>query len=90
MKIRGFEIVKENMMKGYVKGLEPFLPQRGTSKAMAYDFIAPKNLVIKPGEIGKIWTNVKAYMGDNECLILQVEKQSRYMITQKILFSMKI
>lgn len=72
MKIRGFELVKETMMKDYVEGLEPILPERGTSKAMAYDFFAPKNLIIKPGEIGKVWTNIKAYMGDNECLILNV------------------
>lgn len=72
MKIRGFEFVKQEMMKDYAEGLDPFLPMRGTSKAMAYDFIAPKNLVIKPGKIGKIWTNVKAYMGDTECLILNV------------------
>lgn len=72
MKTRGFELVKETMMKDYAEGLEPILPKRGTSKAMAYDFIAPKNLVIRPGEIGKIWTNVKAYMGETECLILNV------------------
>ena len=72
MKIRGFELVKETMMKDYVEGLEPILPERGTSKAMAYDFFAPKNLIIKPGEIGKVWTNVKAYMGETECLILNV------------------
>ena len=72
MKERGFEFVKKEMRKDYVEGLEPILPNRGTSKAMAYDFVAPKDLIIKPGEIGKIWTNVKAYMGDTECLILNV------------------
>lgn len=66
-RIRGFEVVKENKRKttGEIK-----LPQRGTSKAMAYDFYANDEYVIKPNEVAKIWTDVKAYMGDNEGLII--------------------
>lgn len=69
MKTRGFEIVKPNMRKtdGEVK-----LPTRGTEKAMAYDFYANANYTVRPNEIVKIWTDVKAYMQDNECLILNV------------------
>jgi dUTP pyrophosphatase len=48
------------------------LPTRGTSKAMAYDFYANDNYVVEPNKIAKVWTDVKAYMGDNECLILNV------------------
>lgn len=69
MRTRGFELVKSNMRKinGEIK-----LPTRGTSKAMAYDFYANTNYTVRPNEIVKIWTDVKAYMQDNECLILNV------------------
>lgn len=48
------------------------LPTRATKYSMAYDFYSPIDLVIEPGKVGKIWTNVKAYMGQYECLILNV------------------
>lgn len=69
MKTRGFEIVNDNMRRtnGEVK-----LPTRGTSRAMAYDFYANSTYLVEPNEIAKIWTDVKAYMQDNECLILNV------------------
>ena len=69
MKIRGFEAVNESMRKN---NGEPILPTRGSSKAMAYDFYANANYTVKPNMIAKIWTDVKAYMGDNECLVLNV------------------
>ena len=67
--MRGFEVVREDMRRtsGDVK-----LPTRGTKKAMAYDFYANDNYNVKPNEIAKIWTDVKSYMGDNECLILNI------------------
>lgn len=68
-KIRGFEPVIEIMRKN---SNEAILPQRGTEDAMAYDLIAPTDMVIKPGEIGKIWTDVKVYMQKNECFIINV------------------
>lgn len=69
MRTRGFEAVREDMRKtvGEVK-----LPTRSTEKAMAYDFYSNKSYTIKPNEIAKIWTDVKAYMQDDECLILNV------------------
>ncbi|MGL5718505.1 MAG: dUTP diphosphatase [Paraclostridium sp.] len=70
MRIRGFETVISTMRKNTEVNIE--LPTRGTSKAMAYDFYSPINLTIQPGEIGKIWTDVKAYMQDTECLVLNV------------------
>ena len=68
-RIRGFEVVKNEMRK--TTG-DITLPTRGTSKAMAYDFYANDNYVVEPNKIAKVWTDVKAYMGDNECLILNV------------------
>ena len=76
---RGFEVVKDEMRK--TTG-EIILPTRGTSKAMAYDFYANDDYVVAPGEIAKVWTDVKAYMGDNECLILNVRSSmgGRFML----------
>ena len=53
-------------------GKEIRLPERGTSKAMAYDFFANQRYEVAPGAVAKVWTDVKAYMQDNECLILNV------------------
>ena len=66
---RGFEIVRDDMRKttGNVQ-----LPTRGTSRAMAYDFYANATYTVEPNCIAKVWTDVKSYMQDNECLILNV------------------
>lgn len=70
MKIRGFEIVKNEMRKYPENKIT--LPTRGTSKAMAYDFYAPTDYIVEAGETVKIWTDVKSYMQDDECLIVNV------------------
>ena len=69
MRTRGFEVVTDSKRK--TTG-EVTLPTRATSKAMAYDFYANDTYTVKPNEIAKIWTDVKAYMQDNECLIINV------------------
>lgn len=69
MKTRGFEFVKEEKRK--TKNI-PIIPKRGTNKAMAYDFYANQDYVVNPNEIVKIWTDIKAYMGDTEGLIINV------------------
>ena len=69
-KTRGFEVVADRFRK--FPGQEIQLPQRGTSKAMAYDFYANADYDVEPGKVAKIWTDVKAYMQENECLILNV------------------
>ena len=68
-KIRGFEVVIDGKRK--TTG-EITLPTRGSSAAMAYDFYANSNYKVAPNEIAKVWTDIKAYMQDNECLILNV------------------
>lgn len=67
--IRGFQLVKEEMKR--TDGVAT-LPTRATSKSMAYDFYSNANYTVKPNEIAKIWTDIKAYMQDNEALILNV------------------
>ena len=66
---RGFEVVVSEKRK--TNG-EVTLPTRGSSKAMAYDFYATEDFVVLPNSIAKVWTDVKAYMQENECLILNV------------------
>ena len=69
MKIRGFEVVRDDMRKTVG---EITLPTRGSSRAMAYDFYATDDWIVAPNSIAKVWTDVKAYMQDDECLILNV------------------
>ncbi len=67
---RGFEIVRNTCRK--FPEAEIRLPERGSEKAMAYDFYANDDYTVESGKIAKIWTDVMAYMGDQECLILNV------------------
>ena len=66
---RGFEVVRDDMRR--TTG-EVMLPTRGSRNAMAYDFYANDNYNVQPNQIAKIWTDVKAYMGENECLVLNI------------------
>lgn len=68
-KVRGFEVVINEKRKTTD---EVTLPTRGSSTAMAYDFYANDNYEVAPNSIAKVWTDVKAYMQENECLILNV------------------
>ena len=68
-KIRGFEVVIDEKRK--TTG-EITLPTRGSSTAMAYDFYANDDYTVRPNAIAKVWTDVKAYMQESECLILNV------------------
>ena len=68
MKLRGFEIIKEDMRKH--PNVDIQLPKRGTSKAMAYDFFSPIEYELYPGEKRLIFTDIKAYRQDGEALIL--------------------
>lgn len=69
MKIRGFEVVIDEKRKTVG---DITLPTRGSKTAMAYDFYANDDYIIEPNKIAKVWTDVKAYMQDDECLILNV------------------
>lgn len=52
------------------------VPKRETKFAAGYDFEALEDIVIKPGEIKKIPTGIKATMNDDEVLIL-VDRSSQ-------------
>lgn len=68
-RIRGFEVVVDDKRK--TTG-EVTLPTRGSSTAMAYDFYATTTQTVPHGAVVKVWTDVKAYMQEDECLILNV------------------
>lgn len=78
--MRGFEVVREDMRR--TNG-DVTLPTRGTKKAMAYDFYANDNYTIYPNQIAKIWTDVKAYMNDNEGLVVNIRSSmgGKFMLT---------
>ena len=83
-KTRGFETVRDNARK--FPDVEVKLPTRGTSKAAAYDFYSNNTYIINPNEIAKIWTDVKAYMRDNEVLLLDVRSSmgGKFMLANTI------
>jgi dUTP pyrophosphatase len=64
-KIRGFEEVSKEYK---VNDWDVVLPKRGTSKSAGYDFISPITVHLYPLYSIKIWTDVKAYMLDDEYL----------------------
>lgn len=70
MKLRGFEVVREDMRK--TKG-EIVLPQRCTKHSAGYDFYLPEDVTIPAHKTsGMIPTDVKAYMQEDEVLLLYV------------------
>ena len=72
-KIRGFECVVEEMRKGT---MDYVLPTRGTSKSAGYDLASPIDVIIEPHSSVLIWTNVKAYMQDDEVLEVYIRSST--------------
>lgn len=66
---RGFEVVKDDMRR--TNG-DITLPTRSDNRSAGYDFYAPTNYKCEPHKITKIWTDVKAYMLNDEVLLLDV------------------
>lgn len=79
-KKRGFEPVSERHRAYFervkVQGREIIvfpdveLPKRADKGSAGYDFFAPVNITILPKETAKVYTNVKAYMQEDEVLLL--------------------
>lgn len=67
---RFFDIVNDENRKN--PNSEIIKPTRATEGSMGYDIYSPCDMVIKPGEIGKIWTDIKAYMQKDEAFIVNV------------------
>lgn len=69
-KVRKFEVVKDGFRKHPDKEIK--LPKRATRKSAGYDFYSPVTVTINPNESVLIWTDVKAYMQEDEVLLLDV------------------
>ena len=69
-RVRGFEIVADEFRKHPEIDIQ--LPTRSDSRSAGYDFYSPVDVVIGPGERCLVWTDVKAYMQENEVLMLYV------------------
>ena len=67
---RYFEVVKDEFRK--YGDVEIKLPVRGDKRSAGYDFITPVDIELAPGERKLIFTDVKAFMQDDEVLELYV------------------
>ena len=72
-KIRGFEAVVEEMRKGT---MDYILPVRGSSKSAGYDLASPIDVVIEPHSSVLVWTNIKAYMAEDEVLEVYIRSST--------------
>ena len=78
MRNRGFEKISfeqfEKDFAGYKNIKKMYedlsIPIRMTKKSVAYDFFAPFDFILNPGDILKIPSGIKSYMLDDEALIL--------------------
>ena len=67
---RYFEVVKDEFRK--YGDVEIKLPVRGDRRSAGYDFVTPVDIELAPGERKLIFTDVKAFMQDDEVLELHV------------------
>lgn len=79
---RGFEPVIESKRKNKYY----HMPTRGTKNSAGYDFYSPNEYIVKPNEIVKIWTDIKAYMQLDEFLMLNVRSSmgGKFMLANTI------
>ncbi|MGL5051813.1 MAG: hypothetical protein ACRC6E_14470 [Fusobacteriaceae bacterium] len=80
MKTRGFELVFDGFRNNQYT---PNLPKRGTKYSAGYDFECPKEVTIEPNGSVEIWTDIKAYMQNDEVLKIYVRSSlgTKYGIT---------
>lgn len=67
---RGFQVVNDWARK--FPEATPVIPKRKTSQAMAYDFTSLETVTLLPGQEHHFITDIKAYMKEDECLVLNV------------------
>ena len=70
LRCRGFEVVSDEFRKHPEIDIQ--LPKRGDSRSAGYDFYAPCDLEIYPNEKILVFSDVKAYMQEDEVLLLYV------------------
>lgn len=74
---RGFEKISFKQFSIDIKNNEELYneyntPRRGTKNSAGYDFLAIEDFTIEPGAIVKIPTGIKAYMKNDEVLMIFV------------------
>jgi dUTP pyrophosphatase len=69
-KIRGFETVNEGYLKTFKNVKDVIMPLRTSKKSAGYDFFAFEDFEILPETSYFFWTDIKAYMLDDEVLKL--------------------
>ena len=67
-----YEQFVKDIKKNKILYSEYKLPKRSTKTSAGYDFFAIEDFVIKPNEIKKIPTGIKACMNEDEVLLLVV------------------
>jgi len=93
---RGFEVVEDKHRTAFdvftdeKKNEHKFpkeikLPTRSDNKSAGYDFYLPKELELQPMQKTIVWTDVKAYMGDDE--LLEIYIRSSLAIKQGLMLS---
>ena len=83
MKLRGFEVIKDDMRKH--PEVEIQLPVRGDSRSAGYDLRTPVEILLQPNERTLIFTDVKAYMQEDE--VLEVHVRSSIGVKKGIILS---
>lgn len=71
MRRRGFEIVSDKFIDNVLKE-DIILPKRATNNSAGYDFFLPKDLNVLPQETVAIKTYIKAYMEEDEVLLIYI------------------
>jgi dUTP pyrophosphatase len=70
LRCRGFEVVSDEFRKHPEIDIQ--LPKRSDSRSGGYDFYAPCDITLQPNEKVLLFSDVKAYMQDDEVLMLYV------------------
>ena len=69
MRLRGFELVSQDNRKDSSHAI---MPLRGTKTSAGYDISTPVTVTIPAHKKQLIWSNIKAYMQENEVLTLHI------------------
>lgn len=86
--IRGFEKISKEQYKK--DGLdikyydEYLLPRRATKGSAGYDFYVLDDYIVKPGEVLKIPTGIKAYMHEDDVLFIFIRSSLGYKYNMRL------
>lgn len=70
--IRGFFPVRKDCLKSFDEVEKVRLPLRATKNSAGYDFFAPHTMLIYPDDKYTFWSDVKAFMQEDEYLAIVV------------------